>query len=160
MASDCGETRHSDRLLQFGVYATLLVAIREAKLRPPFRYSRFSDAARKCARSTSDADRAAAGALVDRRDIDAADWAAACRFLAARPDGSKASRDALKALRATAFRGVVVHVETRLRDRAGPYAKRMEAALRVMLGDERVDGSLRQAEASRKGWVTRRGGEG
>ena len=73
---------------------------------------------------------------------------------------STAARDALKALRATAFRGVVVHVETRLRDRADPYAARMEAALRVILGDERVDGSLRQAEASRKGWVTRRGGEG
>ena len=119
-----------------------------------------SDAARECARMCSGADRVAAGALVDWRDVDATDWAAACRFLAANPDGTTASRDALNALRATAFRGVVVHVETRLHDRAGPYAERMEAALRVMLGDERVDGSLRQAEASRKGWVTRRGGEG
>ena len=71
----------------------------------------------------------------------------------------RTARDALNALRATAFRGVVVHVETRLRDRAGPYAKRMEAALRVILGDERVDDSLRRAEASRRGWVTLRAGE-
>ena len=49
-----------------------------------------------------------------------------------------------------------MHVETRLRDRADPYAARMEAALRVMLGDERVDDSLRRAEASRQSWVTRR----
>ena len=156
MASDCGETRHSDRLLQFGVYATLLVAIREAKLRPPFRYSRFSDAARKCARSTSDADRAAAGALIDGCAISEADWEAAGLFLAARPDGSKASRIALSELRETAFRGVVVHVERRLHVGAEPRAERIEAALRVMLGDERVDDSLRRAEASRQSWVTRR----
>ena len=156
VASDCGETRHSDRLLQFGVYATLLVAIREAKLRPPFRYSRFSDAARKCARSTSDADRAAAGALIDGCAISEADWEAAGLFLAARPDGSKASRIALSELRETAFRGVVVHVERRLRVGAEPRAERIEAALRVMLGDERVDDSLRRAEASRQSWVTRR----
>jgi hypothetical protein len=31
-------------------------------------------------------------------------------------------------------------------------------ALRVILGDERVDDSLRRAEASRKGWANRRAG--
>jgi len=35
----------------------------------------------------------------------------------------------------------------------------MEAALRVMLGDERVDDSLRRAEASRRGWANRQEGE-
>ncbi len=157
---ECASAQWHDRLLQFSVYATLLVVFQEAKFILVERSCMRSDAARECARMCSGADRVAAGALVDRRDVDATDWAAACRFLAANPDGTTASRDALNALRATAFRGVVVHVETRLHDRAGPYAERMEAALRVMLGDERVDGSLRQAEASRKGWVTRRGGEG
>ena len=52
-----------------------------------------------------------------------------------------------------------MHVETRLRDRAGPYAKRMEAALRVILGDERVDDSLRRAEGQRKARGPRRRGE-
>ena len=62
----------------------------------------------------------------------------------------------LSELRETAFRGVVVHVERRLRVGAEPRAERIEAALRVMLGDERVDDSLRRAEASRQSWVTRR----
>ena len=159
VAFECGSARQSDRLLQFSVYATLLVVFREANRQPPSRSCKWSDAAHECARICSDADRAAAGALVDRREVDAADWAAACRFLGARPDGTKAARDALKALRATAFRGVVVHVETRLRDRAGPYAARMEAALRVILGDERVDDSLRRAEAMRESWANRRAGE-
>ncbi len=52
----------------------------------------------------------------------------------------------------------MTHVETRVHDRAGPNAARMEA-LRVILGDERVNDPSRRKEGQRRAWANRQEGE-